>query len=110
MLLRLAYLGLTNTFALLRSTHSANTSSSTTTTGHTRASPTPDPFQERAKPGGTADVSRVDAIASDALAALHEVVRKHQLTYAEYDGGGEHAHRRHAVDRAFGRAAAVTNR
>lgn len=28
---------------------------------------------------------RVDAIATDALKALHEVIRKHKVTYAEYD-------------------------
>ncbi|WP_432847962.1 catechol 1,2-dioxygenase [Amycolatopsis sp. CA-161197] len=42
-------------------------------------------FQERAKGSASADAARVDAIATDALAALHEVVRKHQLTYDEYN-------------------------
>jgi catechol 1,2-dioxygenase len=31
------------------------------------------------------DQARVSAVAGDALAALHEVIRKHKLTYAEYD-------------------------
>ncbi|MGP4017520.1 catechol 1,2-dioxygenase [Saccharopolyspora sp. 5N708] len=42
-------------------------------------------FQERVKSGATADAARVNAIASDALAALREVVRKHELTYDEYN-------------------------
>ncbi|WP_326566400.1 catechol 1,2-dioxygenase [Amycolatopsis rhabdoformis] len=42
-------------------------------------------FQERAKSSAASDAARVDAIATDALAALHEVVRKHQLTYDEYN-------------------------
>ncbi|QYN33895.1 catechol 1,2-dioxygenase [Pseudonocardia sp. DSM 110487] len=39
------------------------------------------------KERGTAavDTARVDAVARDALGALHEVIRKHRLTYAEYD-------------------------
>ncbi|GAB3004689.1 catechol 1,2-dioxygenase [Amycolatopsis acidiphila] len=42
-------------------------------------------FQERAKAAATTGAARVNAIASDALAALHEVVRKHQVTYDEYN-------------------------
>jgi catechol 1,2-dioxygenase len=42
-------------------------------------------FQERTKADAAADTARVNAIASDVLAAVHEVVRKHQVTYAEYD-------------------------
>jgi catechol 1,2-dioxygenase len=39
------------------------------------------------KERGTAavDTARVDAVARDALGALHDVIRKHRLTYAEYD-------------------------
>jgi catechol 1,2-dioxygenase len=32
-----------------------------------------------------ADPARVSAIATDAITALHEVIRKHRVTYAEYD-------------------------
>jgi catechol 1,2-dioxygenase len=42
-------------------------------------------FQEKANPGGAADAARVSAIAADALAALHQVIRKHGVSYAEYD-------------------------
>jgi catechol 1,2-dioxygenase len=42
-------------------------------------------FQERARTVGAADAARVSAIASDALAALHDVIRKHNVTYSEYD-------------------------
>jgi catechol 1,2-dioxygenase len=42
-------------------------------------------FQEKAKAGGAVDTERVAAIAGDALAALHEVIRKHNVTYPEYD-------------------------
>ena len=42
-------------------------------------------FQDRTRADAAVDPARVDALASDALAALHEVIRKHQLTYAEYD-------------------------
>lgn len=42
-------------------------------------------FQEKAKAGSAVDAARVSAIASEALAALHQVIRKHQLSYAEYD-------------------------
>src|SRR3712207_9412493 len=31
------------------------------------------------------DHARVSAIATDALSALHEVIRRHQVTYDEYD-------------------------
>jgi catechol 1,2-dioxygenase len=34
---------------------------------------------------GQADQVRVDAIASAALAALHDVIRRHEVTYAEYE-------------------------
>lgn len=42
-------------------------------------------FQQKAKAGGAVDAERVAAIAGDALAALHEVIRKHGVSYAEYD-------------------------
>ena len=32
-----------------------------------------------------ADPARVSAIATDAITALHEVIRKHRVNYAEYD-------------------------
>ena len=42
-------------------------------------------FAQKARSGGPVDHARVGAIAGDALAALHDVVRKHQVTYGEYD-------------------------
>lgn len=42
-------------------------------------------FQEKAKAHAGVDQQRVAAVCGDALAALHEVIRKHQVTYAEYD-------------------------
>ena len=42
-------------------------------------------FQDKDRSGAKADPARVSAIAGDALAALYDVVRKHHLTYAEYD-------------------------
>src|SRR5512134_2691289 len=42
-------------------------------------------FREKAKTGAAADPARVSAIAGDALAALHDVIRKHHVTYPEYD-------------------------
>ena len=42
-------------------------------------------FVRKQRGAGQIDHVRVDAIASDALAALHDVIRKHQVTYAEYD-------------------------
>ncbi len=42
-------------------------------------------FQEKAKAGGAVDNARVAAIAGDALTALHDVIRKHDVTYPEYD-------------------------
>ena len=42
-------------------------------------------FAQKERAGGTVDQARVSAIATDALQALHEVIRKHQVTYAEYD-------------------------
>ncbi|MCU1625947.1 MAG: catechol 1,2-dioxygenase, partial [Pseudonocardia sp.] len=42
-------------------------------------------FAAKERPAGPVDHARVSAIATDALHALHDVVRKHQVTYAEYD-------------------------
>jgi catechol 1,2-dioxygenase len=42
-------------------------------------------FTQKARAAGPVDHARVGAIATDALAALHEVVRTHQVTYDEYD-------------------------
>jgi catechol 1,2-dioxygenase, Actinobacterial len=42
-------------------------------------------FAQKERAGGAVDHARVSAIAGDALAALHDVVRKHQVTYADYD-------------------------
>jgi catechol 1,2-dioxygenase len=42
-------------------------------------------FAQKDRAGGTVDQARVSAIATDAIQALHEVIRKHGVTYAEYD-------------------------
>ncbi len=42
-------------------------------------------FARKERSAAAVDHARVSAIATDALAALHEVIRKHQVTYAEYD-------------------------
>jgi len=42
-------------------------------------------FQEKARSAGSADPDRVATVAGAALAALHDVIRQHDLTYAEYD-------------------------
>ena len=42
-------------------------------------------FAQKERAGGTVDQARVSAIATDAIHALHEVIRKHGVTYAEYD-------------------------
>jgi catechol 1,2-dioxygenase len=42
-------------------------------------------FQDKERAVAKADPARVSAIASDAFAALHEVIRKHQVTYDDYD-------------------------
>jgi catechol 1,2-dioxygenase len=42
-------------------------------------------FQEKSTAGTAVSPERVSALVGDALAAVHDVVRKHQLTYAEYD-------------------------
>ena len=42
-------------------------------------------FQERTKSAADTSPERVAAIVTDALQALHEVIRKHEVTYEEYD-------------------------
>lgn len=43
-------------------------------------------FQKKARENaGQVDPARVSAVAKDALSALHDVIRKHEVTYAEYD-------------------------
>jgi len=42
-------------------------------------------FQEKAQTDATSSTERVAAIATDALAALNDVIRQHNVTYAEYD-------------------------
>jgi catechol 1,2-dioxygenase len=42
-------------------------------------------FAQKGRAAGTVDQARVSAIATDAIQALHEVVRRHGVTYAEYD-------------------------
>ncbi len=42
-------------------------------------------FAQKQRAAATVDPARVSAIAGDALAALHDVARRHQVTYAEYD-------------------------
>jgi catechol 1,2-dioxygenase len=42
-------------------------------------------FARKQRGAGAADHARVDAVATDALRALHEVIRRHRVTYAEYD-------------------------
>jgi len=42
-------------------------------------------FKEKAKSGPETSAERVDLLAREVLAGLHEVIRKHEVTYAEYD-------------------------
>ncbi len=42
-------------------------------------------FRSRTREGGEVDHARVAAVAGDAVKALHDVIRKHELTYSEYD-------------------------
>jgi len=42
-------------------------------------------FVQREHAEGSVDPARVSAIATDAIHALHDVIRKHRVTYAEYD-------------------------
>ncbi|MGY1883927.1 catechol 1,2-dioxygenase [Blastococcus sp. SYSU DS0753] len=42
-------------------------------------------FAQKERSAAAVDQDRVSAIATDAITALHEVIRKHRVTYAEYD-------------------------
>ena len=42
-------------------------------------------FRKKQKAGVQVPAERVSAMATDALQAIHEVIRKHQMTYEEYD-------------------------
>lgn len=42
-------------------------------------------FQEKAKATGEVSQERVDTLVSDLLSSVHEVIRKHKVTYEEYD-------------------------
>jgi catechol 1,2-dioxygenase len=42
-------------------------------------------FSQKERGGAPVDQARVSAIATDAITALHEVIRRHRVTYAEYD-------------------------
>jgi catechol 1,2-dioxygenase len=42
-------------------------------------------FAQKERSAASVDQARVSAIATDAITALHEVIRKHRVTYAEYD-------------------------
>ncbi|MGY1761573.1 catechol 1,2-dioxygenase [Geodermatophilus sp. SYSU D00779] len=42
-------------------------------------------FAQKERSAAAVDQARVSAIATDAITALHEVIRKHGVTYAEYD-------------------------
>jgi catechol 1,2-dioxygenase len=42
-------------------------------------------FAQKERNAAGVDQARVSAIATDAITALHEVIRKHEVTYAEYD-------------------------
>ena len=42
-------------------------------------------FAQKERNAAGVDQARVSAIATDAITALHEVIRKHGVTYAEYD-------------------------
>jgi catechol 1,2-dioxygenase len=42
-------------------------------------------FAQKARDAAAVDPARVSAIATDAIQALHEVIRRHRVTYAEYD-------------------------
>ena len=42
-------------------------------------------FKEKEKSGGAIDPERVSTVAGAALKALHDVIREHDVTYAEYD-------------------------
>jgi catechol 1,2-dioxygenase len=42
-------------------------------------------FAQKQRSAASVDQARVSAIATDAITALHEVIRRHGVTYAEYD-------------------------
>jgi catechol 1,2-dioxygenase len=42
-------------------------------------------FRSKSRADSAADPQRVDTLASELLAAAHEIIRRHKLTYAEYD-------------------------
>jgi catechol 1,2-dioxygenase len=42
-------------------------------------------FAQKERSAAAADPARVSAIATDAITALHDVIRKHRVNYAEYD-------------------------
>src|SRR4051794_27773729 len=42
-------------------------------------------FGQNRRSAEAVDQARVSAIATDAIPSLHEVIRKHRVTYAEYD-------------------------
>ena len=42
-------------------------------------------FARKERSGARTDPARVSAIASETLGALHDIIRRHQVTYAEYD-------------------------
>jgi catechol 1,2-dioxygenase len=42
-------------------------------------------FREKAKTGPEVTQERVATLASEALAAIHDIIRKHRVSYAEYD-------------------------
>jgi catechol 1,2-dioxygenase len=42
-------------------------------------------FAQKERSAASVDQARVSAIATDALTALHEVIRKHRVSYTEYD-------------------------
>src|SRR3954466_12950729 len=42
-------------------------------------------FTQKDRGGAAVDQARVSAIATDAITALHGVIREHRVTYAEYD-------------------------
>jgi catechol 1,2-dioxygenase len=42
-------------------------------------------FSQKSRDAASVDQARVSDIATDAITALHEVIRKHRVTYGEYD-------------------------
>jgi catechol 1,2-dioxygenase len=59
--------------------------STTTATAASSGQSATELFTQKARNGAAVDPARVSAIATDALQALHEVIRKHRVDYAEYD-------------------------